>query len=304
MEMNKEIANEQKAQEEQPMQEELKEQATKQISKKKKIDQKLRRKLIQLIPAFVLTVVVTATVIVFLILDVKEGWNGEKTITYSLLVITLICWLALYSPINSYLISNNSSMMKSNNELFATLEKVEKANKLYLYKQIKDNQARDKQLEKINNFLLSKNPNFVPLAHDNIQDFMDSKAYQKKPLSFDFDDGVQLQVLYMWYKDKFSKEYEKMYSDYKTTNLIKREPFPLFNTILPFVLSAIALFGLIYQDVNLAENQSHSLTSYLVVIAEIILFGIIFSFNIARNSIPALIKENNKEIELLKSLID
>lgn len=255
------------------------------------------------LPLVLLVVAVIITAIVFVVLDIQKGWNGTKTIFYSFYVIMILCWLALYFPMYSFMVSNNSSMIKSNNELFATLEAIEKAGKLESYKQIKVNKAREKQLLKINNFLLSKNANATPLTYDSLKVFMEEKAYARKPFNLVFDDRVELLVLYDNYSSVYSKDYEKMYSDYKTKRMIRRDSFPLFSTVLPFILSAVGLFGLIYQDVNSTESQGNVLIMYIVLMVEVVLYGILASLSTARKIIPGIIDENNKEIEILKSLL-
>lgn len=261
------------------------------------------KKFIQHLPFLVASLSSIISIIVFLILDIKEGWTGSKTISYSFMVIMMICWLALYPSMYVYLISNNPRTIKANNDLFLAIEEIERIGKLSSYKQIKYNQSRKKQLSKINGFLSSKNKSFTFLNHDELKTFMETKAYLNKPLCLSFDDKVELNVLYAEYNEKFSKDYEKLFSDYKTMKLIQRESFPLFSTILPFILSALGLFGLIYQDINAVENQHNVLMIYIILMAEIVLFGTLTSVILARNSVPDIVKENQAEIDIINSLM-
>ena len=296
MENKRETVNEEKTQKEEPKKK------IKEPSKKKKKFH-VNKKLLNYLPLITLGAALSITTVIFLIRDIREGWNGAKTLTYSFLLITLICWLALYPPMYYYLVSNNRLMIKSNNELFAAFEAVDNVNKLSSYKQIKDNQAREKQLAKINNYLLSKRPSFVPLSHDGLKTFMTTKEYLKKPLCLEHEERVWLHCLYNEYAETFSLDYEKKYSDYKTRKMIKRDSFPLFSTILPFILSAIGLFGLLYQDISATESQKDTLIMYIIFMGEIVISGILMSSTIAKNSVPVFIEENNKEVEILHSLI-
>ena len=214
-----------------------------------------------IIIVFFLLVFVTS--IVFIVInDVKTGWNGIKTIRYSFAVIAIICSISMFWPWLSFLISNNSAVIKSNNELFLAIENAERLELLSYYQNIKDNEAKDKKLREINNYIVKKCPNSKELTHSSLVWFMKWKKYSKKPYSFSIDDTCFLIIKYKDYCQKYSKKYQKLLSSYKSGEITKRYPFPLFSTIMPLLFSFASFFAIIYQDVAVADNLTDSLLSY------------------------------------------
>ena len=118
-----------------------------------------------------LLVVFVIIIALFLVRDIKAGWNGEKTLTYAFSVVIFFCGISTSIFLSDYFISNSKSIIKSNNELYKAFERAEKYKKLKAYKTMMDNHAKEKQLNKINIFLTKNNSSFVPLTHENIDTF-------------------------------------------------------------------------------------------------------------------------------------
>lgn len=235
--------------------------------------------------------------------DIKRGWNGEKTLRYTMFVFVFICGIVTSIPLATFFVYSNNKIIKSNNDLYRTFERVEKNKKIKAFQRLKNNQAKSETLERINNLISERFSAFVPLTHDSIDEFMKMKRYKNPELLLDEDTMVKILVLYNKYTNLYSKEFEKKYSDFKTAKMISRPSFPFLTTILPTILGVISVLGLIYQEVNAMEKQSEPIFSYAVIIIEVVLLGVISAWQTADGAIPNIIKNNNQMIEELEAVL-
>ena len=255
-----------------------------------------------LLLAVVLGIAAAVCLIILIFNDVNSGWNGNKTVNYAFFVIIFLCGVSCVHPLYHYFLINNKEMIKSNNDLYRTLEKAENDETLKQYKIKKYNDAREKALAKINNYLYETTGQKISLSHESIKSFIHNEDYSKKPYNLDDDQGIYLRVLYYEYRDKYSKEYEVLFSKYKSGDLVKLKDFPLFNFIIPLIVSFLGIFISVYQYVALSEQITDSLLRYVIVIIETTTLVLVASISTANNDVSSRVKANDIIIKDIKAL--
>lgn len=245
---------------------------------------------------------IISTMIVGLVVDITQGWTNEKIVSYAFSIIVFIGGISMYSPIHEYVLSNDKKMIKSNNSLFRCFEEAERNGTLLKYKECLDDEERKPLLDKVDIFLASFNKDYEPMNYSSFCIFINEKRYLEKPYKLSKDELAQLFIYKIELDDAYSAEFEELYRQYKTKEMICRHPFPVFNVLLPFIVSLIGLLATIYQFLTIGASLNTSIFTYIAVLLEIAAIGSLVTWRLADKEIDLNIEKNKQIIKTISAL--
>ena len=204
-----------------------------------------------------------------IIVDLIQGWSGEKTLRYIFGFVVILCGISIVFPLQEYKLHKSTLIVRSNNELYRYLERIEKEGRLDDLKMIMDREAKSQHLSKINARLKEYYPDHKDLGFEEVEDFFLERKFFREPYNVNKDYIAYLYVDYASYEEAFSEEFEEVYSKYKSRDLVRPAKFPLFDCILPLILAILGLFATVYSSIYITEELKVSLIVYIGLFVEI-----------------------------------
>lgn len=251
---------------------------------------------------FVVLLVICIVFFVYKIIDNSiKGWTSERIITYIYSFTVATIGLAIYLPLSRFFVRSNKKVATSNYKLYKAILEAEKSGKLEKYEERRIAEHNKELLEKINLLIRKKYPDYTEITNNNIGYFF-GPHLQDSLLSLNIGvvTSTKLTKLYEDYVRHSSKEFEELYSDYKTGEMIAKPKVPILDFCLPFFFGITGLFAAVYQALSSEGEITNSLTNYLLMFLSFSFLALVFLLY----SLPSLIEGVlNKNERIMKEIM-
>lgn len=214
---------------------------------------------------------ILAILVCDLITRLSRGWTNNDTITLIFFVMIAVTGVIFIKSFHDYFVNHNKEIIMLNNDIYRLFFKMEKEGSISNYEKLLIDRENKRYLGKINSIIQKKNKDLV-ITLDNINDYFYAISG-----FFKGDTGLlasyRLSTLYNKIRVNKSINYEKLYRNVHSGDLIKNVRFPLFESLVPLLIGFVGIFVTIYQTLAVDGSINDSLIEYLKLFGSVVLFA-------------------------------
>lgn len=267
------------------------------------MNKKAKKSLVFIILLSIALILLVGAAIFYIVYKVNNGWTINDTLSLIFdIFVTVSGFFSSLSFLN-YFSHQGKDFVVLNNRIYETFNHLENSLKIDSLKQIYVTEYQDKLLLKMNKIYQKKYPE-ITITKTNISEYFSDETFLIKDLESNFNLVEELSLENKAKKifSETSPEYEELYRQIKSGELLNKPKFPLIETILPFILGFVGLFETVYQTLSINEEIGEPLTNYLLCFGAVIFFSFSLALCHSISFKESFIKEKQKTLNKLKSL--
>lgn len=259
------------------------------------------KSLVMIILLAILLMCIISVLIWDLVMRIKRGWNANDTIQIIFSITIAITGLVSSSAFLQYFIYKDKRFLVLNNKIYKAFSLLEERKMIDAFEAEMINTQNTKLYKQINNIFQKKYPD-VCITKENIKDFFNLKycVYFNDDYPCWFIDTLRMESKVKKIVCNRSYEYEELFRNIHSGDILKKNKFPLLEVVLPFVLGAMGFFETFYQALSVSESINEPLKTFLFCFLSAIFFSFSLGFAYSTSMKESVIYKNEKTLQLIK----
>lgn len=252
----------------------------------------------------ILLIGVIAVLIIDLVTRFRNGWNNNDTIQIVFSLFIVVAGIGATFPIHEYCLKFGKKMEFLNNEIYRLFREVDQKHKLAQLKESYVLEQYDKSIDVMQRIFRKKDKNVI-VNKNNLDSFFDNTSMKYKgSYNLSCFQIYRVNKEYKRIRESYSRDYESLFRDISSGDILKKPHLPVFELILPFFFGAFGLFATIYQTLNVNGELKEPLLNYLKLFGAVIFFVFSLELGNIRTTREQAIKSKTDIINRLKNILN
>ena len=220
---------------------------------------------------------IIATLVRDIVVRALRTWNNNDTIQYVFLGLVVVIAVLVGVEFKNYFLNKDKQLTRLNTIIYRLFESIEKNNKIDVFEKtivLKQNQKLIDELIKILKLQSESDLDKKVFFTESPSGIFEIEIGNKKVRWIKRFRAIQrLKIL----KENRSSDFERLFREVHTGEIIKKEKSPLSSIVLPLNVGVIGLFVSLYQLLSVDSFIKDSLMTYLFLFLFTLAFGALLS---------------------------